>query len=114
MKVKDALAGRVASYYSDAMIESMINRIEGIIDSRLKVGSGTLSNSVTWATAKSPHWVIEMAATYGAALQAAGPSAASWNTLDQLINAQNLFAYLYATAMDIIESEDFGQFVVDQ
>src|SRR3990167_9896381 len=108
-KVRDVLAGQLNSYLTDAMIDSMINRIEGVIDSKLKIG--TSASSFTWATGKSPHWAIEGAATYGAALQCCGPSAVSWNTLDQLSNTQNLFAYLYKFFMDIIDSDEFGDFV---
>lgn len=114
-KVRDALAGQIITYISDAMIDSMINRIEGVIDTKLKVGSGTGSSSTfTWTTGDAPQWVIEGAATYGAAMQCCGPSAASWNTLEQLVNAQNTFSYLYKLFMDMIDSDEFGDFIVEQ
>ena len=114
-KVRDVLAGQVVGYITDAMIDSAINRIEGVIDSELKIGSGSTGGfSLTWTTGTSSHWVIEGAATYGAALQICGPSIASWNTLDQLINAQNTFSYMFKVFMDILENEDNGQWVRDQ
>ena len=112
-KVRDALAGQVITYISDAMIDSAINRMEGVIDTTLQMGAGDGSNAqITWTTGTATHWVVEMAATYGAALQLCGPSAASWNTLEQLVNSQNLFSYLLAFAMRVIEDTEFSDFLV--
>lgn len=116
-KVKDVMGGKVASYFTDAIIEAAINRIEGVIDSHLRhstSGNITGANNITWTTGYSVHWVIEGAATYGTALQLCSGSTASWNTLDQLINAQNTFSYMFKTFMDIIEDEMTGGFVGDQ
>jgi len=113
-KVRDALSGKVNGYFTDAMIESCINRIEGVIAAKLKVSSSgniTGANTLSWTTGKPSHWIIEGAATYGAALQLCGPSAASWNTLDQLVNAQNTFTYMLKIFMDAIESEDLSDFI---
>lgn len=111
-KVRNALANQVNGVFTDAMIDNAINRIEGIIDTRFGL-RGTGANSFTWDTTKAEHWVVEGAATYGAALQLAGPSAVSWNTLDQLINAQNTYAYLYKLFMDMIEEDLFSDRVVE-
>ena len=110
-KVRDKLAGMVNGYFTDAMIEAEINRVEGAIDSELKIGSNDGEFTFTWTTATAPHWVVEAAATYGAALGIAGPSAYSWNTLDQLINAQNLFSFMFAFYMNMIKDEDTGAFI---
>lgn len=106
------MAGQVINYLSDAMIDTMINRIEGVIDIKLKIG--TNGSSFTISATKAPHFVVEGAATYGAALLCCGPSLSSWNTLDQLVVAQNLYTYWYKHYMDLIESEDFGPFIVEQ
>lgn|SRR3990167_2306334 len=114
-KVRDVLANRVHTNFSDTDIEDIINRIEGLIDTKLKIGEG--GSSLTWATAKAPHWVIEMAATYGAALAVCGASPESWNTLEHLVNGQNIFAYMFGAAMAIIEEGGdvgTGDFIVTQ
>ena len=113
-KVRDVMGGMVIGVMTDAMIDSAITRIEAIIDCHLKVGSETGAYSLTWATAKTPHWVLEGAATYGAALQLCGPSILSWNTLDQLINAQNLFSYMFKAFMDVITTEDLSSHIQSQ
>lgn len=116
-KVRDVLGGMVNSYFTDAIIEAAINRMEGVIATRLKVtssGNITGANSLAWTTGKPSHWVIEGAATYGAALQLCGPSILSWNTLDQLINAQQIFSYMLKMFMDIIDGEDTGDFIVSE
>jgi len=116
-KVKEVLGSQVNGLFTEAVVNSAINRMEGVIDTRLKIttsGSHTGGNSFTWNTLYPVHWVVEGAATYGAALQLCGPSVASWNTLDQLINAQNLFANQFKIYMDLIESEDFGDFIVNE
>lgn len=110
-KVRDVLAGQVNGYFTDAMIESAINRIEGVIDARLKISSDDGGFTFTWTTGTSMHWVVEGAATYGAALQIAGPSALSWNTFDQLINAQNVYAFMFKIFMDRIEDEEDGSHI---
>ena len=113
-KVRDALAGQIVTYITDAMIDSMINRIEGVIDTKMGIGAGTGSVGVfTWTTGKVRQWVLEGAATYGAALQCCGPSAASWNTLEQLVNSQNLFSYLYKIFMDMVDSPKFSDRVAE-
>ena len=114
-KVRDAMASQIHTSFSDADIENCINRIEGIIDTKLKVGAGTGSTATfTWTTGDAPQWVLEGAATYGSALQLCGASAASWNTLEQLVNAQNTFAYLYKLFMDLIDAEDFGDKIIEE
>jgi hypothetical protein len=113
-KVQTVFPASIRAALDTTTVESAINRIEGIIDTKLKVGSGVGANTITWATAKAPHWVIESAATYGAALQLCNPSIASFLTLDQLIGFQNLCSYMYKLSMDIIESEGWADFVVDQ
>ncbi len=113
-KVKDVMAGKVAGYFTDAMIDSAINRIEGVIDSKLKIGSETGAYSLTWATGKSPHWIIEGAATYGAALQLCGASIASWNSLDDIVNAQNVFSYMLKFFMDAIDSQEESDHILAQ
>jgi len=114
-KVRDKLAGMVNGYFTDAMIESEINRVEGAIDATLKIGDGATGGfSFTWATGESTHWIIEAAATYGAALGMCGPSILSWNTLDQLVNAQNIFSFWFKFYMDLLEDEDSGAFIRDQ
>lgn len=113
-KVRDAMADQIHTSFADADIEACINRMEGIIDARMRIGGSTGAFSFTWATAKSPHWAVEMAATYGTALMLCGASAASWNTLEQLVNAQNTFSYLLKLAMDTLEDESSGAFILDQ
>ena len=113
-KVRDVLAGQINGYFTDAMIESAINRIEGVIDANMKIGSGDGEYSFTWTTATAAHWVMEGAATYGAALQFTGPSYASWNTLDQIVNAQNLFSFMFKMFMDMLEDQDSGTFIRSQ
>ena len=114
-KVREVLAGQVNGLFTDGVIEAAINRIEGVIDANLKIGTGSTGGfSFTWATGTSAHWVIEGAATYGAALQIIGPSIASWNTLDQLVNAQNTCSFMFKIFMDVIEDTENGIFVRDQ
>lgn len=112
-KVRNVIGGQVNGYFTDAMIEAAINRIEGAIDAILNIDSTTGGYSFTWTTGYSKHWVVEGATTYGAALALCGPNIASWNTLDQLINAQNTFSYWFKFYMDIIADEEFGANVVD-
>ena len=107
------MAGQIHTSFSDADIDSCINRIEAIIDCSIKVGTGG-SSAFAWTTSTVAHWIVEGAATYGAALQLCGPSAASWNTLDQLVNAQNTFSFIYKLFMDIIQSDEFGDFIIEQ
>lgn len=114
-KVREVLAGQVNGLFTDGVIEAAINRIEGVIDANLKIGTGSTGGfSLTWTTGTSSHWVIEGAATYGAALQIIGPSIASWNTLDQLVNAQNTCSFMFKIFMDVIEDTENGIFVRDQ
>jgi len=116
-KVKAALGGRVAGYFTDGIIEDAINRVEGIIDTALKVSSsGNIvgANSLTWTTGLSPHWVIEGAATFGAALQLCNGSIVSMNGLDEVVSVQNFCSYMFKTFMDQIENEMFGDFIAGQ
>lgn len=105
-KVKAVLAGKVNGNFTDAVIEDAISRIEGWIDTKLRITSSTNivgANTLSWTGSFAPHWVIEGAATYGAALQLCGPSIASWNTLDQLVNTQNELSYFFKLFADLIE-----------
>lgn len=114
-RVRDIMADQIHTSFSDADIETCINRIEGIIDTKLKVGSGTGATATfTLDSTKAPEWVIEGAAAYGAALQLCGASAASWNTLEQLVNAQNVFSFMYKLFTDMIDSDEFGDFIIEQ
>ena len=112
-KVRDVLAGQVVTYITDAMIDAEINRIEGLIDTQLKIGGGGQA-AFAWTTGTVPDWVLEAAATYGAAMMCASLSAASMNSLEQLVNIQNHCAYKFKTAMDRIESQDLGTFIKEQ
>ena len=114
-KVRAVIGSKVINDFTDAVIEQAINRIEGVIDTMLKVGDGsTGAFSFTWATGESTHWVVEGAATYGAALQCLGPSIASWNTLEQMQNAQNICSFMFKLYMDRIIDEEDGSFIRDQ
>lgn len=113
-KVRAVIGSRVINDFTDAVIDQCINRIEGVLDTHMGVGSGTGALTVTWATAKPPHWVLEGAATYGAALQCLGPSLASWNTLDELNQMINLCTYQFKMYMDLITTEEPMQFIRDQ
>jgi len=115
-KVRDVFAARVDGTFSDADIETIINRIEGVIDVKLRraISSQTGGHTFTFSASTPAHMVIEGAATYGAALQLCGPSVLSWNSFDQLINAQNIFSFMFKLFMDEIESEGDSQFIVDE
>jgi len=112
-KVRDVLAGQVVTYITDAIIDAIINRIEAVIDTKLKIGVGG-TTAFTWTTTTVPDWAIEMATTFGAAVIICGPSSASWNTQEQLENMQNICSFWFKVAMDIIDSQDFGTFLLEQ
>lgn len=117
VKVKNILPPAIANVIATATVEEAINRVEGVIDSKLKVTTSSNivgANTLAWTTANAPHWVIEGAATFGAAMQCCGPAVASLQTLDQLVTSYNTYAYMFKVFMDVISSEDYGTFVVEQ
>lgn len=113
-KVRAVIDSRVANSITDTVIDNAINRIEGVIDTHMDVGSGTGAYTFTWTTGTPAHWVVEGAATYGAALQCLGPSVASWSTLDQLNQMINICTYMFKMYMDLIITEESMEHIRDQ
>src|SRR3990167_6009291 len=92
-KVKDLLGSRLFSATTNGIIEVWIEEAEGIIDTWLKIGSGTGASSFTFSATKKPHLILEMAATMIAGSLALAQSSVSFVTMEQALLMQETMLY---------------------
>lgn len=98
--VRDQLAGRVASYLTDAMIEQMIETNEGIID------AVTQLESITFAQTTSRHNILRKASTMMTAADVLMSAPVSFQTMDQATMAAELAVYWYENSIKWITGKD--------
>ena len=99
--VRDFLSGQVNTYLTDAMIDTMISDIEGVVDGWLKMGASGLTFSAT----KSLHLIVRRAVVSGTAILVLASSSLSWQTLEQAVNARDIATYEWETCYKIITGD---------
>jgi len=98
--VRDMLGGQVNTYLTDAMIETMISDIEGVVDGWLSTPSG-----ITFSATKSLHLIVRRAVTSGVAILVLASSSLSWQTLEQAVNARDIATYEWETCYKLITGD---------
>lgn len=113
-KVRNFIAGKVKATITDAMINVWIEEAEGMIDTLMKIGSGTGSNSLTFSASAKPHLVLELATTAMAASVAAANSTESMATMQEAVLKIEHCLRWYKEAIMIMQQHDKGDFIMEQ
>lgn len=93
--VRDFLGGQGGTL-TDAQIETMISNVEGTIDLWIA------GKDITFSSSKSYHLILRKAATAGTAILVLASSSASWQTLEQAVNARDIAIYEWETSYKLI------------
>lgn len=112
--IRSWLAENVVSVHSDSELEAFAEYAEGIIDTWLKLGSGTGANSLTYDNSKVPHRVLRLAATAMAASVAMATSSPSFGTMEQALVALEVSIYWWEQAERMLKEHEYADFIMEQ